>query len=231
METWLAFWLATTVIGLAISRIRVVITMRYRRNGADDSLDIDVAMLNRLIHYQVNIPVVRIVERYGLPWLESQMETARDEIETHSKREQAFAKNTWDIYWRHPRKWRTLIRMFRYYTRLYKKFTGKILGQMSCEKLHWRTRLGTDDAAVTALASGALWAVKGQLYVYLKRRVKHAVAPVFHVTPLFNAKAFDMEFECIFSIRLGNVINAMLSLVNFSAEGGNRQWANTRFKA
>jgi hypothetical protein len=231
VETWVALWLAAAVVGYAVSRIRIYITLRYRRVSTDDSVAVDVALLNNIIHYHIDIPVVRIAERYGLPWLESKLETGQGEVETKSRREQVFIKNTWDIYRFHPRKWRTLLRTLRYYTRLYKKFTGHILARMTCEKLFWRTRLGTEDAALTSLASGALWAFKSQVYVYLKRRVKFAVAPAFQVSPIFNAAAFDVEFECIFSIRLGNVINAMLSLVNFPLKGetGSGRTPNSKF--
>lgn len=230
METWLAVWLASTLLILAMARMKLFISLSYSRRGDDDRLDIDVYAFKKLISYHFEVPLIRLVRRGGLPWPESVLDTADGQAETRAGAEQRFVRNTWRIFRHHPRHWHHLMKQFRYYTRIYKRLTRSILVAVACEKLSWRTGLGTGDAALTGISAGLLWQMKTQTYAYMQRRLKSVARPTFRVSPLYAREGVEIELECIFSIRLGNVINAIATAIQHLGKGDDRQWKNTRSK-
>ncbi len=230
METWLASALASTLLILAVARLKLFVSLSYRRRDGDDHLAIDVYALGKLLYYHLEVPQVRIAERGDLPWSEAVADTAGGRTETSAKREQRFLRISWRIFRYHPRHWHKLMNQLHYYTRLYQKAMARILVAVSCEKLTWRTRLGTDDAALTSVAAGLLWQLQGVTYAYMQRRLKSVPQPSFRVVPLYGREGLDIELECIFSIRVGNVINTIATAIRFLAKGDNSQWKNTRSK-
>lgn len=220
METLLAVGLASALLSFFLYRTKVKIRLAYRRADDDDLLSVDVYLLRKLLLYHMEVPVIRLVERENLPWLESEIATDKGDVETHAKREQAFVQNTADIYLHHPAKWRKLMAEFRYYARLYNQFTRKVMAGMACERFAWQTRFGSADAAVTGAFTGALWAVKYLMLTRLMRRVAFTSRPVVRVVPDFKHVGFQADFECILSIRLGNVINATLRLIQIPRRKG-----------
>ncbi|MDR3564097.1 MAG: DUF2953 domain-containing protein [Negativicutes bacterium] len=215
MENGLAVLLAAFFLVYALSRVKIFIRLHYRRQATDDFIRIDVYALRRLMLYSLDIPVIETVREGGLPWLKTRMNAGGAGTETHTAREQRFAANTLDIYLKDAKKWRHLAHEVHVGLRLYYRCVRRLERKMQCEKFLWRTTVGLDDAAITSMIAGGLWVVKSEFYLFLKRRLRFAVRPVIMVTPSFVAERFAMELECIFTIRVGNVINAVLSLIEF----------------
>ncbi len=220
METLLAVGLASALFSFFLYRTKVKIYLAYRRNADDDLLCVDVYLLRKMLLYHMEVPVIRVVERESLPWLETEIETEKGDVETHAKREKVFVRNTMDIYLHHPAKWREIVSEFRYYTRLYNKFMSKVLDGIICEHFSWKTRFGSADAAVTGLLVGVFWAAKHMILSRLTRKMVFIKRPNIRVVPDFKKAGFQAEFECILSIRLGNVINATLSLIQIPRRKG-----------
>lgn len=231
METWLASWLATSLLCLALARLKLFIGLTYRRHGSDDHIAVDVYALKKLVYYHLEVPIARIAHRGGLPWPEAVVDTSRGQTETNARGEKRFVRNTWRIFRHHPRHWHLLMKQLRFYTRLYKRAMARILVATECEKLSWHTGLGTGDAALTSVTAGFAWQFMGHSYAYMQRRIKSAPRPSFRVQPYYTREGVDIELECIFSVRLGNVINAITTAIRFLAKGGNKQWKNTQSKA
>lgn len=78
----------------------------------------------------------------------------------------------------------------------------------TCERLEWETRLGTGDAALTALAAGGMWALKGTVYTAFAARIRFTAPPHFAVQPVWDRSGFEMRIDCIFRVRLGEIILA-----------------------
>jgi hypothetical protein len=230
METWLASWLASTIVWLALLRIRFYIHLVYTRKAEDDTLRVEVYALKKLLYYYAEIPVLKIDKENMVPWFESEVEAGKDDVQTKPGREQVFLKNTFHMYLYHPRQWRQLQQEFKYYLKLYRQLMDKIFSFVTCEKLIWRTSFGSEDAAVTGMVTGLAWAIKNWFYLGLKRRLKRISKPVFSVTPLFGSDKIEIDFQCIFSIRLGHVINALFSLVNLPWKGvtGSERTSNSK---
>jgi hypothetical protein len=226
METWLSVLVAAAVVGFALARIKIFIVMEYHRKKADDRLSIEVYLLRRLIVYRLEVPLVQLSERGGLAWLESQLRAGREKTKTHVEAEQRFLGNTWDIFLHDASHWSYLVKMIDHYTKLYKEFTDKLLASLVCEKLAWETRFGADDPAATSMMTGLLWFIKYQTYSSMKKRLKAAGRPHLQVTPLYTWVGLEVDFQCIFSIRLGNVINAAAGLTWRPRKGDGRQWVS-----
>ncbi|MDT8901113.1 DUF2953 domain-containing protein [Anaeroselena agilis] len=230
METWLAVWLASTMLFVIVARLKLFISLAYRRRGEDDRLAIDVYALRKIVNYHLEVPLARISSRDGLPWPEAVVDTPDGQTETHAGAEQRYVRNTWKIFRHHPRHWHRLMKQFRYYTRIYKQLAAFVLATVTCEKLSWRTKLGTGDAALTGVTAGLAWQMKAQVYAFMQKRLKSVARPVFRVSPLYAREGVEIELECIFSIRLGNVINAITTAIQQLGRGDDRQWKNTRSK-
>jgi Protein of unknown function (DUF2953). len=167
----------------------------------------------------MKVPVIEIVQSNSLPWLESEIETANRKAKTHITREKQFIKKAFQMSLKHPQRFFRALNSVKYYTRLYQRIIMGVVNSLSCERLHWKIKYGSDDAALTGLIGGAFWAFKGMLVTVLKQRFVFTSHPKIAITPVFGQACFEVEFQCIFSLRLGKVINAMAILLNNRGKG------------
>jgi hypothetical protein len=89
----------------------------------------------------------------------------------------------------------------------------ELLPKVRCTVVEWHATVGLDDAMLTALASGALWAWLGIMYAEISRWIRvEAEQPRIFVTPLFQSGIkstkthFSCDLLCIFDARLGHII-------------------------
>lgn len=81
----------------------------------------------------------------------------------------------------------------------------------SVEEINLSINVGTGDAAITAVSTGALWAVVYSLLgtvgsvVYIK---KHNVA----INPCYQQSVFEAEGKCIFKSRLVHIISIVITI-------------------
>ncbi|MBP2625608.1 MAG: hypothetical protein H6Q68_319 [Firmicutes bacterium] len=210
MEIWLIITLANIVITCLLFYIKVYIKLKYQRDGSNDFIEVEVYIFRRFLAYSMQVPIIEIGDIKNSYWLKSKIETGQRHDETHIKREQRFIKKT--IL--HPRKLMRVVRLVRYYTRLYCHVMNKSIKSLHCEQLQWKTIYGAEDAAITGMVTGMLWAVKALMITRLENHVIVTKKPIVNVNPIFGCNSFKVDFQCIFSIRLGNVINAVRIFYN-----------------
>ncbi|HBF36191.1 MAG TPA: hypothetical protein DDW50_02600 [Firmicutes bacterium] len=75
-------------------------------------------------------------------------------------------------------------------------------------KFTWITRIGTGNPVSTATIYGVLWGVKSSLLSYLYRKEKLVGTPDIQVIPDFQTTRLDLNFDCIFKVKLGYIIIA-----------------------
>lgn len=113
--------------------------------------------------------------------------------------------------------WPTLQIIYTQFKKIYAKINKvnrDFFRTISCEELTWHTAIGLPDAALTAISTGFLWNLKNLVFNNLHNNVRVAFnKPSFEVKPVFNSKCFDVNFKCIFAVRLGNIIFAGLKLL------------------
>lgn len=216
-------WLMVTVTGVGvayvISRISIYIHVQLFRSSNDNFIMVDVYLPYGVHLYNMKVPILELVTRNNIPWLESEAETKQGETEKDSGREQRLIKGLVQIFVHQPRKLRRLLRVYRYYRRMYRRFMHRVIETVCCEKFYWTTSFGSDDAAVTAVLNGLLWSAKAMILTFLQKRTDFAAKPVVKVQPLFGQQKIEIEFRCIFSLKLGNLINALKSVVYSKAKG------------
>jgi hypothetical protein len=214
MEFWLALVIATIIICCLLLFSKIYIDVTYKRNGVNDYISVNVYTVKKLVAYQMEVPVIKLVESKGLSWIESTIKTVQSQDTTHRKREKRFMKKTAKIYSKHPKKLKYAIKELHYYTQMYCRVIDKVLQSAICEKFYWKTVYGSEDAANTGIVAGLLWTGKVFVINRLKRHIVCGEKPIIAVNPIFGRRQFDVDFQCIFSIRLGNVIKTIKSIYN-----------------
>lgn len=209
MEILLIMILANIVIISLLFYSKIYISLAYQRDGSNDYIAVDVYIFRKLLAYSMKVPMIDIGDISHALWLKSQIKTGQSQDETHIKREQRFIKKIMKFYLLHPSRLRRVVRLARYYARLYYKFMGNFIHSFRCEQLEWKTVYGSEDAGLTGIGTGLLWTVKTLILIRLKNHVTVKKQPIINVNPIFGHNSFKVDFQCIFSIRLGNIINTV----------------------
>lgn len=107
------------------------------------------------------------------------------------------------------------------------------LKRTHCSQISWITKVGLDDAAETAIATGMIWGLKTSILGVLFNHIQLEAQPQLAVVPHFNQPQFKTSFDCIIMIRLGYAMLAGLHLLVriYKVKGGIRTWQNILSKA
>ena len=212
MELWLMLLIAIIIISLLLLFSKIYIDIKYKRNGKNDYIKVDVSMLKRLLVYQMEVPIVEVDDNKSPFLIQSVLKTANDSDEVYKKKEKRLIDKMAKLYSKRPSKLRHAIHQINYFTHLYSKAIDKILRLIVCEKFYWKTVYGAEDAALTGIMAGLLWTGQTVLITQFKRRITLLGKPVIMLHPIFGCNQCEVDFQCIFSIRLGNVIKAIRSI-------------------
>ncbi|WP_378955533.1 DUF2953 domain-containing protein [Pelosinus sp. sgz500959] len=212
IECWLLIILSEIIVTSLLLYTKIYLSLKCKRDGSNDYIEIEVYIMKGLLIYRMQVPIIEIIGKEKSLWVESEIRAGEKQDKTHTKREQRFIKEKFKFYLTHPKKLRRIVKKLRYYIRLYDQMMKNIIKALHCERLYWKTSYGSEDAALTGIMSGMLWTIKALLLTNLEKQVVFRAKPVIHVHPIFGHNHFEVDFQCIFSIRLGNVITAMRSL-------------------
>lgn len=87
------------------------------------------------------------------------------------------------------------------------------LKYLRCEKFAYYVHFGVLNPAVTSMLYGVLFTFKGLVLQYLHKNVMFVATPEGIVKPNFTAKKEEIRINCIFSLKIGNVIYMLKSLL------------------
>lgn len=105
------------------------------------------------------------------------------------------------------------IKKYLLYYNQYKKIISFFLRKGSLKKLYWVTSVGTEDAALTGIYTGILWAIKNSIIsIFINKTEVDEI--YINVHPDFNNKKFEIIFNCIIKCNLVYII--IVSLYGFS---------------
>ena len=99
----------------------------------------------------------------------------------------------------------------------------KFLKKTVVHEFSWVSTIGAGDAALTGKLIGAVWSMKGIVQMLVYQFLTVRCLPCFNVSGFYNNKVICTEFNCIFSIRVGD---AILTAIQFL-----RYWKNGRSNA
>ncbi len=82
------------------------------------------------------------------------------------------------------------------------------------QQLYWQTKIGLSDAALTAMATGWVWSIKGLFLAIIYRYIgPPATKPVVVVTPDFSRSAFVFLINSVFTVRAGYFLMAGIKIM------------------
>ncbi|MFD0670472.1 DUF2953 domain-containing protein [Cohnella sp. GCM10027633] len=204
----MAFWLwvaigAAAILILAALASRVRVRVRYSRSGRLDQLVVIVQALYGLIHYQFVLPSI-VVRGWDIVYRERRaggIANATDEKKTKRR----LGIGTVRKYWRSYRAIRTS-------TRGFKRWMRTTLKRVECTRWRLDFRVGTGDAAQTAVLTGLLWAVAGCASGAAGQFLQLNAIPQSRIEPNYAEPEFSAVWEADFQIGAFAVLVSLVRL-------------------
>ena len=220
----MAFWLWCAVGALVILMIvamasRIRIRVRYSRSGRLDQLVVIVQALYGLFHYQLVLPSI-MVRGWNVIYSEKRATGTGTLREEEKKRR--FGVRTVKRYWRS-------YRAIRFSTRKFTRWLRTTMKKVECTRWRLDFRVGTGDAAQTAVLTGLLWAVAGCASGVAGQFMTLSAMPQSRIEPNYSEPEFSAVWEADFQIR---AITAIWSVVKLGTRTLNirkamRAWRST----
>jgi len=102
---------------------------------------------------------------------------------------------------------------------VFNAFFSYLIQKIQVKNITWKSNIGLDDAALTGIASGLFWMVKG-LIVSFASNYKNTDDINIDITPYFDKAVFETDFYCIIKLKLAHIIIASLKGVKAKFKGG-----------
>jgi len=101
----------------------------------------------------------------------------------------------------------------------------QLFARVECTKLAWNTRIGLEDAPVTGMMVGVVWAVKSTIVGFGRQFVQMKEQPHISVVPQYNVFDFSTELVVVGKIRMAYLMMSGIRLVmRISRDGGFSAW-------
>ena len=221
-------WIWVAVIGaivfIVISISHVHLKVSYKRYGENDRFTVFVKALYGMVRLRFEMPEILFK---GLKGVETQSEMINErKHKVMTEKEQML--NVHKMLSR-MKQVRNILR----HTADLLQWLRTTLKHVKCTMLQWHTKIGRTEAHITAIAVGAVWAIKAPLVGWITQLINLQTTPDLVVQPKYNNNFFSTEALCIVKIRLGYAMFAGILLIFriVKAKGGIQTWKNTLFKA
>lgn len=192
------------VVAACLSFVRIRI--RYSRSGKLDQLIVIVHALYGLYRFNVEIPTIKI-SKTGLSYHVKEQAEATGAGPTSSKAGKRL------INLRSLRRLKLAIREILASVRELKGWMFEGLRKIECTRYRMDIRIGTGDAASTALATGLCWSIMGIATGALDRFIKLRTHPHGQVEPVYAGIELSVVWEADFRIRASAVLAHGLRLL------------------
>lgn len=201
----LMFICSVLLVGLTFLSIRVQI--RYLREGSNDEFDLVISSFRGYLKYKLEIPHIELGLKLLRPFLKLKVETEGKEGTPITKARERILLPKLDLLpdlakklFRHFLKYKPVIKYFEQHTRFH--------------KIKWHTEFGLQDPAITGLLVGVVWAIKSNLYAVFQKNAQMILEPPeIAVIPNFQQTTLRLDINCIFDIKVGHIITAMIIFV------------------
>lgn len=187
------------------------IAINYTRYDGDDIITMNFTALYGIFKYTTKIPLIDLVKGHDeIPALEVKSEVELGQNERYIGDDKSIV-NMYEI--------EKIINKYKSLYIRYKTLLTHIRKKLIISNISWSTEFGASDAAETAIIIGVIWTIKSGLISLLCN--KYNLLDIFvNVVPNYNIKIFKTSIDCIFSIKLGNIINAGLKTLLVKIKDG-----------
>lgn len=195
------------VVVYLFCRTNIYILLRYRRREGNDDVFIRIYAWKGILSYVMKVPVVQVDWRDEMLWFESEMKNTAGDQRINRLFERHVMKKVVDLICHHPWRFRRIRERIQAKLRQTASFVRAVQDKVRCDRFICRLRFGLEDAAATAMLAGGIWMLQGLVSNSMRQRMTSC--PVWLITPLFGQNILLIDLECIFRVRLGNIINAL----------------------
>lgn len=193
------FFILTLII-----HVKVYIRFQYKKDFTKEYICVEVYMYKKLLLFSLPIPLTEFWK-----WVRRQPVGENHQIRRNRARKKQRIKKYFNLFLHQPDKFKKLTQDVTYYAWLYQALMDSLIRSLRCEHFEWKTVLGTEDAALTGELTGMIWVGKELFIRSLKNKINFDTIPLIIVKPVFNKHLFTVDFQCIFTVKLGNVISVI----------------------
>ncbi|CQR74322.1 hypothetical protein SOV_24470 [Sporomusa ovata DSM 2662] len=215
MNNWLFVLISTAILLVLLFRVNVYMDLRFCRRNDDDYVAVTIYALQKLFIYTMKIPIIKLVQYDDLPWITSEIDAPHGATTTKVSREQRFVRKCIKLLFYNPERLLRLLRTANQLIRGYLRYVNRLSPGIHCEKLELKTIYGFEDAAFTGIMMGILGALTEKMLRSIHNRLVLDAKPCIKIQPVYGHSQLEIELQCIFRIRFGNVITAtMANIIN-----------------
>ncbi|TFE29947.1 DUF2953 domain-containing protein [Cohnella luojiensis] len=206
MAFWLWIVLAVVLVGIVAALFsRVRFRVRYSRSGRLDQLVIVIQALYGLFHYQIILPSI-VIRGWSIVYRDKR-EGGLSGIGTDDQKQNKRKISKGSLL-RNARSYRTIL----FSTKKFRRWARRTMKKVECTRWRLDFRVGTGDAATTAVVSGLLWAVMGCASGAAGQFITLKTSPHGHVMPNYVTTEFSVVWEADFRIRVSSALAAGIKL-------------------
>ncbi|MDC7795318.1 DUF2953 domain-containing protein [Bacillus altitudinis] len=204
LYVWIAAFLFLVIL---LIFMKVTISLDYSHANDNDHIAVKIITLYGIVRLKKDIPMVKVnTEDQTIDIREKKMastKTPSQEKETMHKK--VGKRDVKEILHQMERITKEIVDL----NRIMRKFFIHI----KIVSFHWSTWIGFHDAALTGVAAGGVWSVKGALLAFMQEHLTFKHKPVYEVIPAFQHKVSQTHFACIAYFRIGHAMLAAIRLL------------------
>jgi hypothetical protein len=204
--TWLGIITLLAIVVILIMLSHLHLQFYFSRVKGNDHFFVKAKLFGGMISYGLEVPYDQYKGIYSAILVKLGIMGAQHEHMHYKQKQQFTPERMSDMYHWAKRLLTHVVDIT--------SWLRQTLTHVKCTELRWETRLGVGDAAQTAMAVGALWAVKSSLFGYIFQYVHLDAKPNVSIQPQYKNEAeFSMEFSCHTKIRIGSILFSSLLLL------------------
>ncbi|WP_428911315.1 DUF2953 domain-containing protein [Niallia sp. Krafla_26] len=210
------------ILMLVILLSKLKITIIFTHTHDNDSFKIKFRAWFGLFRYTVDIPLIKIDNNSPSLVTEEETKAGKDQEVKSEKRSQFFVEDFLEGF-------KDTEKLLKHIVSLH-TIIRKFLKKVSIQQFEWHTVLGTGEAALTGMLTGAVWAVKGSILGIISNYCLLKVNPTLSVHPHFQLPISQTSFRCMLQFRIGHAMFAGIKLIKFW-KGGKPQFQSKLFSS
>ncbi|MDN4526605.1 DUF2953 domain-containing protein [Fictibacillus fluitans] len=177
------------------------ISFLFSHQGNDDYLRLKITLW-KVLSYTLELPEIKVnLSEKKLDFKEKSKGAGKEKRKRKSITLHTFL-NSYHNY-------RHLLRHVAGFYRILKRFLKKV----TVSDVKWSSQFGLGDAASTAVATGLVWALKGNALGFISHFVRLKDVPSIGVVPVYQGMLTQTRLSCIISFKIGHAIVVMLQML------------------
>lgn len=189
---------------------------RYYRIQEDDTISLEFIFWG-FINYKIEVPVLILQQKLSGFTLKT-----RTEVETGGDYSEELMGKSAVLHFNSLIK---VLQKVQDLVLLFKDEFEYFLRHLKVKRFAWNISIGTRDAAVTAILTGLIWIITGNITsAFYQKIAADWHKPELKVSPNFKKEVFSTSLNCIFKIRVGNIMVTGIKILKKKVTrlGGNK---------